>query len=452
MIAFGNRQPPYAQESEVCVLGGILIDPNAFPVVLEILADADFYREAHRRIYRGMHRLFQTGQTIDPPLLMDMLRKSNEIDGVGGPAYIAELLDTVPTAANIRGHAGQVREAADLRRLIEACGETMREAYDPAEMTTEAVVRRAQDRVMSIGAESQRGGMEWLRSLLYPQFEEIENRMKHGGIVGMRTGFRRLDAMTGGFRKKDLIILGGRPSMGKTALALSWIRHIAISERIPVALFALEGGKEAITDRLLASEGGVDLSRILNGRLTDDDYVNLAQAASHLITAPIAIDDRGGLTMADLLARARRFKVENPELGLIVVDHIHLMAGEGAENRTRDMAGISAGLKTMAKELAVPVVALAQLSREPEKRKNPRPTMADLRESGSIEQDADVIMFAFRPEYYVEQQHGREKVRELGIEGKAEIIVAKQRNGPTDLIPAFFEKHTTRWYEVEVER
>ena len=438
-----ERQPPYAPEAEISVIGGMLIDGDAVAKALEVVDDTMFYREANRRVYRGMSRLFQRGQVIDPVTLGEELKKTDELEAVGGMAYIAELLDAVPTAANIEYHARIVRERALLRRLIEASSAIIRDSYESGERTVEEILDEAEQRIFQVAQSHERGGFVWIKKILYPTFEKIEQlQAAKGGITGVATGFLDLDELTGGFQKGDLVIVAARPSMGKTAFVTGVALQAAIAHRVPVALFSLEMSKEQLVQRMLCTEAVVDLGRLMRGRLTDDDFVQLAQAAGHLNTAPIWVDDSGTLTVLEMRAKARRLKADQPDLGLVVVDYIQLMGvAAAAENRQQEVSAISRGLKALAKELGVPIIALSQLSRAPEQRSDHRPQLSDLRESGSLEQDADVVMFLYRPEYYVTSQDAREK----DLVGRAELIIGKQRNGPTGSVDLFFRKECTRF-------
>jgi replicative DNA helicase len=438
-----DRQPPYAPEAEVSVLGGMLIDVDAVAKAIEILDDTMFYREAHRRLFRAMVRLFRRGEVIEGVTLSEELRQTDELDAVGGLPYIGELLDAVPTAANIEYHARIVRERALLRRLIEASSQIIRDSYEPGERTIAEVLDVAEQRIFQVAQSHERGGFVWIKKILYPTFEDIERlQAAKGGVTGVASGFYDLDELTGGFQKGDLVIVAARPSMGKTALVTGIALHAAISRQTPVALFSLEMSKEQLVQRMLCSEALVDLGRLRKGRLSDDDYVRLAQAAGHLNTAPIWIDDSGSLNVLEMRAKARRLKADQPELGLVVVDYIQLMhSQEGAENRQQEVSAISRGLKALSKELAVPILALSQLSRAPEQRADHRPQLSDLRESGSIEQDADLVMFLYRPEYYLSDLEAEEK----NLRGRAELIIGKQRNGPTGTVSLYFRKEATRF-------
>ena len=438
-----DRQPPYAPEAEISVLGGMLIDGDAVARALEFVDDTMFYREANRRVFRAMARLFQRGQVIDPVTLGEELSKTDELEGVGGMSYIAELLDAVPTATNIEYHARIVRERALLRRLIDASSQIIRDSYEPGERTVEEILDVAEQKIFQVAQSHEREGFVWIKKVLYPTFEKIEQlQAAKGGLTGIATGLHDLDEMTGGLQRGDLIVVAARPSMGKTAFVTGVGLHAAISHQVPVAIFSLEMSKQQVVQRMLCAEALVDLGRLMRGRLQDDDFARLAQAAGHLNTAPVWIDDSGSLTVLEMRAKARRLKADQPELGLVVVDYIQLMhIGREAENRQQEVSAISRGLKALAKELSVPIVALSQLSRAPEQRSDHRPQLSDLRESGSIEQDADIVMFLYRPEYYLTPSDAQEKE----LQGKAELIIGKQRNGPTGTVDLYFRKECARF-------
>lgn len=439
----GDRQPPYSLEAETSVLGGMLMDADAVARVIEIVQDDMFYREANRRIYRGMARLFQRGEVVDAITVAEELKRTDELVSVGGRGYLAELLDAVPTAANVEYHARIVREKALLRHLIEAATEIIRDSYDMGERSVEEILDEAEQRVFRVAEKHDRQGFVWIKKILYSTFELIEQwQSAKGGITGVPSGFADLDALTGGFQRGDLAILAARPSMGKTSLATGIALHVAITHKVPVAVFSLEMSKDQIVQRMLCHEALVDLGRLRRGRLTDDDYVRLAQAAGHLNTAPIWIDESAALNALEMRAKARRLKAEQPDLGLVLVDYIQLMqSSQRAENRQQEVSEISRGLKRLAKELELPIIALSQLSRAPEQRADHRPQLSDLRESGALEQDADLVMFLYRPERYLTDLEAEEQ----GLTGKAELIVGKQRNGPTGLVELFFRKESTRF-------
>lgn len=440
--AFVDRRPPYSLEAEVSVLGGMFIDADAVVKAIEILDDSMFYREAHRRLYRAMVRLWEVGEVIDVVTLAEHLKNAGDFDAVGGAGYLAQLLDSVPTAANLEYHARIVREKAVLRRLIEAATTIIQTTYD-SQGDVEQLLDEAEQKIFQIAQTHDRKGFVWIKELLWPAMEQIETLSQSGStITGVPSGFPDLDGYTAGFQKGDLVIVAARPSMGKTAITLNIAQHAAISAKQAVAFFSLEMSKESLVQRMLTSEARVDASRVRTGRLKDDDYPRLATAAGLLNTAPIYIDDTAAISILEMRAKARRLKADRPDLAMIVVDYLQLMqAGDRTENRQQEVSEISRGLKALAKELNLPVVALSQLSRAVESRPDKRPMMSDLRESGAIEQDADVIMFLYRPEYY----HGPVDKDGNSLEGRAELIIGKQRNGATGTVHLVFQKEFTRF-------
>ena len=436
-----DRQPPYSLEAEFSVLGGMLIDNDAVAKAIEVVDDSMFYREANRRLFRGMVRLFERGDVVDVITLNEELKKTDEFESAGGAPYLAELLDAVPTAANIDYHARIVRDKALLRRLIEAASDIIRDVHDQGERSVEQVMDQAEQRVFRVAESHNRQGFVWIKEVLWPTFEHIERLQESdGGITGVPTGFRDLDRMTTGFQKGDLVIVAGRPSMGKTSWILNVAQNAAIEHNITVAIFSLEMSKEQLVQRFLCAEGRVDAQRLRRGKMSPEEYQRLAAAAGHLNTAPLWIDDSPGSTVLEMRAKARRLKAET-DLGLLIIDYMQLMSGSRrVENRVQEVSEISRGLKALARELDVPVVALSQLSRAPEQRTDRRPQLSDLRDSGSIEQDADLVMFLYRPEYYF----GPVDKDGNSLDGKAELIVSKQRNGPTGLVELYFHKAYTR--------
>lgn len=440
-----DRQPPFSPEAEVSVLGGMLIDRDAVARAVEVVRDSMFFREAHRRLYRAMVRLFERGDVIDVITLSEDLKKTGELDAAGGLPYLAELLDAVPTAANIEYHAKIVREKALLRHLIEAASTIIRDVYEQGERSVEEVLDEAEQRIFRVAQSHDRGGFLWIKEILWPTFEHIERLQESkSGITGVPTGFPDLDRLTSGFQRGDLCIVAGRPSMGKTSWVLNVAQSAAIEQKVPVAIYSLEMSKEQLVQRFLCAEGRVDSQRLRRGELTDEEYKRLAAAAGHLNTAPVWIDDSPGNTVLEMRAKARRLKAET-EIGLLIIDYMQLMSGHArSENRVQEVSEISRGLKALARELEVPVIALSQLSRAPEQRTDRRPQLSDLRESGSIEQDADLVMFLYRPEYY----YGPVDKDGNSLEGKAELVIAKQRNGPTGTVDLYFHKDYTRFDSV----
>ena len=440
--AFSDRTPPYSPQAELAVLGGMLIDPDAVVKAVEIVDDTMFHREAHRRLFRALLRIWQRGDVIDGVTVQEELSKAGDFEAVGGFPFLASLFDATPTAANIEYHAQIVREKSVLRRLIEAATSIIQDTYTWTG-DVEQLMDSSEQKIYQIAQTSDRRGFVWIKEILWPTFEKIEALQNNpSSVTGVPTGFADLDELTSGFQPSDLIIVAARPSMGKTAFTLNIAQHAAINSQKPVAFFSLEMSKESLVQRVLCAEGRVDASRLRKGRLQDDEYARLAIAAGRLNTAPIYIDDTPGISVLEMRAKARRLKSDRPELGMIIVDYLQLMvgsAGARSENRQQEVSEISRGLKALAKELELPVVALSQLSRAVESRPDKRPMMSDLRESGAIEQDADVIMFLYRPEYYF----GPVDKEGNSIEGRAEVIIGKQRNGATGTIPLFFRKEFT---------
>ena len=443
-----DRQPPFSPEAEASVLGGMLIDGEAVARVVEFVDDSMFYREAHRRIYRAMVRLFERGGVIDVVTVSETLKEGAELENAGGLEYLASLLDAVPTAANIEYHARIVHDKAMLRRLIDAAHAIVRDVYEPSGRPVDEVLDQAEQTVFRVSESRNREGFVWIKEVLWPTFEHIERLQEsQGGISGLAAGFADLDRMTTGFQAGDLVIVAGRPSMGKTSWALNVAQNAAIEHGVPVAIFSLEMSKEQLVQRFLCAEGRVNAQKLRRGRLEADEYQRLARAAAHLNAAPIWIDDSATGNVLEMKAKSRRLKAD-AELGVIVVDYIQLMSGATrTDSRVQEVSEISRGLKAMARELEVPVIALSQLSRAPEQRPDRRPQLSDLRESGAIEQDADLVMFLYRPEYY----YGLTDKDGQSLEGKAELIVAKQRNGPTGTVNLYFHKDLTRFDSVARE-
>jgi replicative DNA helicase len=404
-----------------------------------------FFREAHRRLFRAMIRLSERGDVIDVITLSEELKKTAELEAAGGLPYLAELLDAVPTAANIEYHAKIVREKALLRNLIEASSIIIRDAYEQGERSVDEILDEAEQRVFQVAQSHERGGFVRIKEILWPTFEHIEHlQQSKTGITGVPAGFPDLDRMTTGFQRGDLCIVAARPSMGKTSWVLNVAQNAAIEHEVPVAIFSLEMSKEQLVQRFLCAEGRVDSQRLRRGQLSADEYQRLAAAAGHLNTASIWIDDSPGNTVLEMRAKARRLMAES-RFGLLVIDYMQLMSSHrSSESRTQEVSEISRGLKALARELEIPVIALSQLSRAPEQRTDRRPQLSDLRESGSIEQDADLVMFLYRPEYYF----GPIDKDGTSVEGKAELIIGKQRNGPTGTVELYFHKEYTRFDSV----
>jgi replicative DNA helicase len=421
----------------------MLMDRDAVDRVAEIVDDTMFFREGNRRIYRAMLTLSERGDVIDPLTLSEELQRRNELQASGGKDYIGFLVDAVPTAANVEYHARIVREKALRRRLIEVSTQIVSDAFESSAPAGE-LLDAAEHKIFEVNQARGHEGFTRIKELLWPTMEDIE-RLQRGGesITGVPSGFKDLDELTAGFQQSDLVIVAARPSMGKTAFVLNIAQNAALDKNVPVAFFSLEMSKSSLVQRLLTSEGRVDAQRLRKGKLHDDEFVRLGRAAGMLSHAPIWIDDTPGISLLEMRSKARRLKADN-DIGMIVVDYLQLMTGpSNQESRQQEISYISRSLKSLARELKVPVLALSQLSRAPEQRtgENKRPQLSDLRESGAIEQDADLVMFIYRQEMY----DGPVDKDGNSLEGRAEIIVGKQRNGPTGFVNLYFNKTYTRF-------
>lgn len=431
-----QRLPPQSLEAEASVLGGILLENEAINRVLEVLREGDFYREAHRRIFAAAVALYERSEPIDLLTLSETLKNRGELDAVGGIEYLNSLVNSVPTAANIYYYARIIKEKSVLRKLIQRATEIVSLGYTDAGNVDE-FLDRAERSIFEISEDRIRPSFYPLREIIKSSFKTIEKLYeKKQLITGVPTGFTRLDELTSGLQPSDLIIIAGRPSMGKTALALNIAQHASIDAGVPAAIFSLEMAKEQLALRMLCSEAKVDAHRLRGGFLGEADWTRLTRAAGSLSEATLFIDDTPGLTALEMRAKSRRLKAEY-NLGLVIVDYLQLMRGRpNSDTREQEISDISRSLKSLAKELNVPVVALSQLNRRVEERGDKRPQLSDLRESGAIEQDADVIIFLYRDEVYNKSEDNPNR-------GKAEIIIGKQRNGPTDKINlAFLDKFT----------
>ena len=436
-----SKIPPQHLEAEEFVLGAILIDNQAMNKVLEVLSPSAWYREAHRKIFQAMIELTEVNEAIDQVTVSECLRRRNELDQIGGAAYLAKLVAQVPTAANVRHHAKIVQEKALLRNLITVATDIVASGYRDSEKV-EDLIDQAERSIFEIAERKMRPSFVPVREIVKASFETIERLYeKKERVTGVPTGFTDLDEMTSGLQPSDLIIVAGRPSMGKTALALSIAQYAAIEKRETVAIFSLEMSKEQLVLRMLCSEARVDAHKLRSGFLGRTDWPKLTSAAGRLAEAPIYIDDSPAMTVLEMRAKARRLKAERG-LGLVIVDYLQLMRGRGgADNREQEISDISRSLKALAKELAIPVIALSQLSRAVETRGgDKKPQLSDLRESGAIEQDADVVMFIFREEVYRQTEENR---------GVADILLRKQRNGPTGEFQMAFIDRYTRFENLE---
>jgi len=434
MDLLAQRIPPQSLEAEVSVLGGILLENEALNRVLEVIREGDFYRESHRKIFSAILNLYERNEPADLITLSEVLKKRGSFEEVGGIEYLNSLVNSVPTAANISYYAKIIKEKSILRKLINRATEIISQGYGDAGDVDE-FLDRAEHSIFEISEDRVRPSFYPIKDIIKSSFKTIEKLYeKRQLITGVATGFSRLDELTSGLQPSDLIIVAGRPSMGKTAFALNIAQHAAIEARVPAAIFSLEMAKEQLALRMLCSEAKVDAHRLRGGFLSESDWPKLTRAAGNLSEAPIFIDDTPGLTALEMRAKSRRLKAER-NLGLIIVDYLQLMRGKAnSDTREQEISDISRSLKALAKELTVPVIALSQLNRRVEERGDRRPQLADLRESGAIEQDADVIIFLYRDEVYSRSDENK---------GKAEIIIGKQRNGPTDKFElAFLDKYT----------
>ncbi|MEE8572074.1 MAG: replicative DNA helicase [Gemmatimonadota bacterium] len=436
------RQTPWSEEAEQAVLGAMLLDQDAALKAAQLLSDTAFHRDSHRRIFRSMLILLEKGDVIDPLLLRDVLQRRGDLEASGGVEYIAELLDIVPTSANVEYHCRIVRDRALRRRLIEAGTAIVQTAYEGPEEVN-ALLDSAEQRIFEVSFQRESQEFTRLKSLVWDTMERIEAR--HQGeesAHGVCSGFADLDELTNGFQPSDLIIVAARPSMGKSAFCLNIATHAAVEENVSVGVFSLEMAKDQLVERMLASESLVDLHRFRQGKLLEEDFSKLSRAVGILGQARIWIDDTPGLNLLELRSKARRLKAEHG-IGVFIIDYLQLInAPRASENRQAEIAFISRSLKALARELRTPVVALSQLSRAPELRGGDRrPMLSDLRDSGAIEQDADLVLFIYRAEMYKsvleKDQHARE--------GIAEVILAKHRNGPTGTITLAFRKDCTRF-------
>ncbi len=429
-----DRVPPHSLESEVSVLGAALLSTNAASDVLQILKPDHFYRSAHRLVFESIYDLHFNGDAVDTVTVTEWLARRDKIDEVGGPGAIHDLTAAVPTAANASYYARIVREKALLRRLIEAGTEVVKLGFDASD-DADTVVDRAESIIYDVAQSGADSEYERLGELLPASFEQIERLAEHGSeVTGLATGYNDLDRLTAGLQPQNLVIIAARPAMGKSSLALGISQYVASRLQQPAILFSLEMSKLEIVNRMLSSEARIDSSRLRTGRLADADWRKLSDALGVLSEAPLFIDDTPSISVNEIRAKCRRLQQKHG-LDLVVVDYLQLMQSpRRIESRQQEVAEISRGLKMLAKELDVPVVALSQLSRQPESRTDKRPQLADLRESGSIEQDADLVGFIYRDEVYDEDSPDR---------GIAELIIAKHRNGATGVVKLAFLNHLT---------
>ncbi|WP_313298196.1 replicative DNA helicase [Diaphorobacter sp.] len=436
------RIPPHSVEAESSVLGGLLLDNMAWDRVGDLLVDGDFYRNEHRLIYSAIASLINGSKPADVITVYEHLQGLGKSEEVGGLIYLNTLAQYVPSASNIRRYAEIVRERSILRKLVTASDEIATNAFNPLGKPVKNILEEAEQKIFAIGEEGSRmkQGFQSLDTLVINLLDQVQEMADNPmDVTGVPTGFADLDRMTSGLQAGDLVVLAARPSMGKTSFAVNIAEHVALNEGLPVAIFSMEMGAAQLAVRIVGSIGRVNQGNLRTGKLTDEEWPRLTEAIERLRTVSLHIDETPGLTPIELRANARRLARQCGKLGLIVVDYLQLMSGSGnaaADNRATELGEISRGLKMLAKELQCPVIALSQLNRSVEQRTDKRPMMSDLRESGAIEQDADIIMFIYRDDYYNKESN------EPNI---AEVIIGKQRNGPTGTVKLFFQKNQTRF-------
>ena len=437
-----DRMPPQNIEAEQSVLGAMLIEKEAISKVTEVLKAQDFYREANRTIFQAILDLFNRNEGVDLITVTEALRRENQLEGVGGIAYITSLANAMPTAANVLYHAKIVEEKALLRNLINVSTQIAGMGYDGAEDAAH-ILDKSEKMMLQVANRRMGRAFTPIKEILFSAFSKIEQLYAtKGGITGIATGFKDFDRLTAGLQPSDLILIAARPSMGKTAFVLNIAQHVAIREKQSVAFFSLEMSKEQLVQRMLCAEAGIDAQRLRIGELEDNDWKKLVSAADRLSSAGIFIDDTPGITVMEMRSKSRRLKVEH-DLKLVIVDYLQLMQGSSSngrsENRQQEISEISRSLKALARELNVPVIALSQLSRGVESRQVKRPMLSDLRESGSLEQDADIVSFLYREDYYNPETEKK---------NITEIIIAKHRNGPVDTVQLFFHKAFTKFSDL----
>lgn len=439
-----TRVPPNSLEAEQAVIGAIFLEPEAFSTAAERLTPADFYRTNHQIIFQAMLELFEKGEPIDLITVTTLLTNENKIDAAGGVVYLTQLTESVPTAANIDYYSKIVEEKAILRRLIQTATDIVTQTY-AREDEVEELIDEAERNILSVSSRKNAQSFKEIKDVLIEVYDNIE-KLHHAenDVTGIPTGYRDLDRMTSGFQKNDLIIIAARPSMGKTAFALNIAQNVATTTDENVAIFSLEMGAEQLVQRMLSAEGNIDSQRLRTGKLTEEDWTKLTMAMGSLSHAGIFIDDSPGIRVADIRSKCRRLKQEHG-LGMIIIDYLQLIQGSGSnrENRQQEVSEISRSLKALARELEVPLIALSQLSRSVEQRQDKRPMMSDLRESGSIEQDADIVGFLYREDYYETDKSEESDNQNI------EIIISKQRNGPTGTVELAFIRKINKFIDIE---
>ncbi len=442
-----NYQLPNSIEAEKAVLGSLMLDSVQVGTIQSIITDDDFYLEKHRKIFQAMEQLFDQERTIDVVTLIDLLRSVNELDNVGGEEYIIELWEETPSAANADNYAQIISDKAQLRRLFHAADKVRNAAIQEGDSVNN-IIDESERLILAVGENNQNDKLRSIRPLISEAFERVEELSKlKKDVVGLPTGYVQLDKLTTGFHPDQLIIIAARPSVGKTAFALNIAQNVATKQKVPVAIFSLEMGALDLVNRIICAEGNIDATNLRTGQLTDSEWDSFALATNVLADAPIYIDDSPGIKVSEIRAKCRRLKQERADLGLIVIDYLQLIDGSGrTENRQQEVSEISRQLKKLAKELAVPVIALSQLSRGVEHRQNKRPMLADIRESGSIEQDADIVAFLYREDYH-QQDEDEESAPSIGDmpNNTIEVIIAKNRAGARDTVKLLFKKEYNKF-------
>ncbi len=449
-----HLQPPQSLDAERAVLGAILKDAEALSLVLEVFdTPSNFYAEKHRVVFQAALDLYSRSEPSDITTVAEELLKKKQLDKIGGRVYLVELAESVVSTANVASHAKIVQEKAVLRYLITASNETVKNCYS-LDQPVESLLDKVESAIFDISAMRTRQGFVPIKGLIRDTLENIDAmQLSEGGLIGLKTGFTGLDERTLGMHKGDLVVIAGRPSMGKTAFALNIAESVAIEKKVGVGIFSIEMSRDQLVFRMLCGRAGLDQQKVKSGKLKDSEWQYLTHAGNVLSPSPIYIDDSPTLSVLEMRAKARRLK-RTHDIGLIIVDYIQLMHATGRqENRQQEISSISRGIKALAKEIEVPVIAISQLSRQVEQRGGERiPQLSDLRESGAIEQDADVVLFVHRPEYYLsadERREEQQKAPEDTVLGKANLIIAKQRNGPTGTIELAFVSHLVRFENLE---
>ncbi|WP_026908447.1 replicative DNA helicase [Paucisalibacillus globulus] len=441
MSEWTDRTPPHNIEAEQAVIGAIFLEPEAFSTASELLMPGDFYRASHQRIFETMLSLGDRGEPIDLVTVTSALSNNQQLEEAGGVSYLAQVAESVPTAANIEYYAKIVEEKAILRRLIRTATDIVTETFS-REDEVENLLNEAEKSILDVSGRKNTGSFKVIKDVLIEVYDKIETlHRSNGDVTGVPTGYRELDKMTSGFQRNDLIIIAARPSVGKTAFALNIAQNVATKTDENVAIFSLEMGADQLVQRILCAEGNIDATRLRNGKLEADDWSKLTMAMGSLSNAGIYIDDTPGIRVSEIRSKCRRLKQEHG-LGMILIDYLQLISGSGkpGENRQQEVSEISRSLKGLARELNVPLIALSQLSRGVEQRQDKRPMMSDLRESGSIEQDADIVGFLYRDDYYDKESEKQNII---------EIILAKQRNGPVGTVELAFVKEYNKFVDLD---